>query len=360
MFSIYIFLIVAVFFAVLPSRAQELSASASSGRVEIRRDSIGQELQSSIWAAHVLRRTPKDKAILGLHFPDRQIPVMMVAKSQRLRPVVEVRGTFQRPGWRLFVQGENPVYATSNSSEFVFYAHLNGPLSAVDLVSRGPEGTEPQVEQIFIYAPQIRDLKVISAWNETMLSVGIAALQFTQSRLGDYSSVNGLFSARYLTPDRSENRWGLALGLDATVFTLVSIPARNAPQFLQMSADLTYTLQASHEFRTQALAGVHYMSLLANGSPYGFNNLVAPEWGVRVGWTKSPTSAWVLDLRMTSIKGLIDFSRRGVDVQIGWNRLLENLHRFEIGLGLNSLIFESTNGAVIQNSLGSVKFGYSF
>jgi hypothetical protein len=313
------------------------------------------------WTADLIRSVPPPEQIVGLRLIDKKLSVTLLPKNGKLRPSVEVRGSFDHPGWALFI-GKTRLIApqTSGNQNFSVVAYLNGRTSDVTWTAKGPKGEEV-IEKIVLLAPEAQEFRIGPQWGEASVFLGLASFHFFQTQFGSYDSSAGLFAVRYDTT-KGVSPYGLTADIDLTYFTLVSKPAKYTPTTLAASVDATY--RPSWNFKDGSIqptfqVGLHYASMLANGFPYGFSNLIAPEFGLRVMVDVTPERSWLYQVRYVPIAGIFSLSEADLDLTVGWITTLENHHRVEVDLGYWKLGYKPEPSTVITNRLLYIRVGYS-
>jgi hypothetical protein len=314
--------------------------------------------QRTKWVAHLLRRKKNIAQIHNLEFLKTQFPVTLSVVEGTLRPVVEIHGRYERPGWEL-LDPAGRALTNPQQKEFSFFAFLNGRINNFQISARGPSGAL-ESEDIYLFAPDAQEFRMDSPWSSLVLSLGFAGFSYYQTGFGDYKSATGAVSARF-SPQLPDSRWGFYTSLDMTVFTLYSSPVTRSPQLIEGKLDGTMTLNPDSEGRWtwSALLGGNYLTLLSNGSPFGFANLVAPEFGVRVRFAKNTLTSVVGDLRYIPLSNWPNFSQHGVDCSLIYSRTLINLHTLEASLGYSAFSYEANSSTVVKTLLGTFKIGYS-
>ncbi len=317
--------------------------------------------RKTAWTAHLLRRTPENLRLKTLEFPETKINVLIIARNDSLRPLVEVNGVYNRPGWVLFAQNV-PVSQAATGSQFKFYAFLTARINEVVLTSRGPNG-ELEEERIYLFAPEAQEFQLVSPWNAVTLAAGVSSIDYFQERFGNYLAYTGTLSARYSTFD-GPRQLGLYAGLDLTTVTLASQPVDRGPQFLDLRIDGTVTMpfNPQYSFKVQGLFGLNYLTMFANGSPFGFSDLLAPELGFRGRYILTATEAMIADLRYSFLGNLNadnPFADGGLLFAFTWSRTLLNSHRLDFGVNYSFQSYHPEPATRIQFSVLTFSVGYS-
>jgi hypothetical protein len=311
------------------------------------------------WIAHVLRRTPTNLRLKTLDFPETKLPVLLIARPGNLRPLVEVRGKYNRKGWTLFAQGV-AVSQSAGQSDFKFHAFLNGRINEVVLTTRGPNG-EFEEERIYLFAPEAQEFSLISPWNAVVIAAGPSAIDYFQTGFGNYLAYTGSVSARYATFD-GPKQLGLYASFDFTALTFASQPIDRGPQFIEGKLDATITVpfDPQQSYKSQILLGGTYVTMLSNGSPFGFSNLLSPEVGLRTRFILDPVDAVITDFRYVALgTSLGAFNENGFLINLTWSRTLMNSHRAELGLNYSSYSYHPETNATVRFNIISLLLGYS-
>ena len=342
----------------LPVWAETDSTSTPSSASTDDKNDTAQAAQRTLWSAYILRRKTGEAVIEGLRVPARKIPVVLVSKEGRLRPVIEIKGIYDRKGWKLFVQNY-PLRTSDDVNDFKTFAYLNAKINQVALTAKGPNG-EVENETIYVYAPDAQEFEVVSNWDRVILTAGPSILSYSQTGYGNLTALTAAVSAQYATPPDRASRWGLFASADFTsLLFMANRPIDSSPDMLQIKGDALYRLTSEkpHFWHIQALAGISYLTMFANGSPFGFSNLIVPEVGFRSRYLLSSKTALVGEVRALPIRGL--FSQRGYDLYLGWSHILTNFHRFEMGISVSDYYYASDSNTNIQYDLVTLKLGYT-
>lgn len=315
-------------------------------------------VRKTSWIAHLLRRTPDNLKLKTLEFSETQIPVLLIARPGNLRPLVEVKGKFGRPGWTLYAQN-SPVAQASGSNDFKFYAFLNGRINEVVLNTKGPNG-ELEEERVYLFAPEAQEFTLVSPWNSLVISAGFSSVDYTQTGFGNYLAYTGSLSARYSTFD-APTQLSYYGSLDFTALTLASQPRQSNPQFVEARLDAAWMLPfaPNQSWKTQVLAGGFYSTMLSNGSVIGFSNLLAPEIGLRTRYILSPFDALISDFRFVMLSSNFDFVDRGFLASLTFSRNLINSHRMELGFNYSNTSYQASDTARVSYGVLSLMLGYS-
>jgi hypothetical protein len=318
------------------------------------------EPKKANWSAEIIRKQTEEDGIQNLTFAQTKIPVTLMPSEEVLRPLVEIQGNYNRPGWRLFSLKDLLIESHPGKTEFKLYAYLNSKSNQISLTAQGPDG-ETETEKVVIFAPEAQEYRIASPWGELLFSLGLSSLSYYQTGFGDFSSKTGIVSLTYTTP-----KWKLPLGvysqLKTTQLTLSANPSNYGPQIIAGKLDATYLLppKPTHKVHTRLVAGLTYLTLLSNGSPFGFANLIAPEFGARAFYPlKKKDSGFTGDLRIAPLGSLSGIAEYGIDLGLGWTTPLKNYHRIEVNLFYSDFAYQADSSTKIQTKLLSLTFGYT-
>ncbi|MBS1963526.1 MAG: hypothetical protein JST04_15025 [Bdellovibrionales bacterium] len=317
--------------------------------------------QIASWSAELIRTTDPAPAIPELVLFDKKLSVTLLPKNGKLRPSVDVRGAFDKPGWALYI-GQTKLMAPQQKGRqtFSIVAYLNGRTSDLTWTARGPNGEEIK-EKVVLLAPEAQEFRVGAVWGEASVFLGLTSFHYFQTQFGSFDSKTGMFGVRYDSP-RGSSKFGLATDVNLTYFTLQASPSRYGPQTLAASIDGTYrpnwTL-AQGRIQPTAELGFHYITMLSNGFPYGFSNLIAPEIGMKWQFDVNPKTGWLFQLRYVPIAGLFSASEAEMNLLLGRIWTLASSHRVELDLGYWKLGYKPVESTVITNRLLYIRIGYS-
>jgi hypothetical protein len=310
--------------------------------------------------AKVTRKAADDGGgITGLTLSQSQVPVSLKQNNGKLRPLVAIHGHFKRPGWKLFARKVPLLGKLADPTEFTLFLYMTARSSEITLVAEGPKG-ETENEDLVVTSPDAQEYRIGSQWGELVAFLGASIFSYNQTVLGDYVSKTGLLSFYYTTP-KWEWRLGAYSDMKATLWTVSATDSGYAPQLIQGKADATWYLNNNpHELvETSLILGVSYLTLLSNGSPFGFSNLIAPEIGLRSYYPLGFESGLIGDFRYAPINGFLGFTDHGWDLTLAWTTRLANLHRVEIDLCISRLSYHPDDATVVSPNLYSLRFGFS-
>jgi hypothetical protein len=307
------------------------------------------------WTAELFRETGSAPRIAGLIVDDSRVPITLLPKEGHLRPLIEIRGKLNRPGWDLAVEG-SPV--AIEDGRFAVHAFLKSRYAEISFAATGPRG-ERETERVIVLAPDAQEFRIAPAWGELLLSAGGVGIAYYQSGYGQFTSKAALLSAEYFSPPVGA-RWNLLASLGLTVGTF-SANAPYGPAWLAASVDAAYLLtpDGSSRFQLSGLGGIGYLTMFSNGSPFGFANLIAPQLGARASFALGGASQLVGELRFAPLGGIFDVKQRGVDGIFGWNVKLPNLHRLELDFGVSDWTYLPDGIHTLDTTLWIFRVGYS-
>lgn len=329
------------------------------GRGVYAEDTKTPSAQKANWVGHILRQPAPGAEIHGLDFYNDRVPVVLIPQNGKLRPLIELRGHFLRPGWVLHQPDGKPVSSAPDQipSDFAIYAYIRGKVNEVDLVAEGPK-KEIERERVFIFSPEAQEFEVVDSWDQFQLSTGITWFDYKQTNFGEYKSDNVLLSFQYKTPYK-KSKFGFLGRLDMTVISFASNSVANGPQLLEGKFLASYKINNSPISRwdTSLLFGASYATLFANGSPFGFRDLIAPDVGFSYKYYIDASTAWVGDVNFVSIGNLIKFDQFGFDARLARAKLLKSLHRLELGGGFATFRYDASQ--TVDTKLVFLTVGYS-
>ncbi len=314
--------------------------------------------------ASVVKWKSSDPGIQGLTLKIQGIPVALVEDKKSIRTYVTLIGAYNRPGWTLYA-GKDLILASQRSSDrFSYIAFLSYRRSGLVLTAVSPTGVI-ETSRLVVVTSTVKNFAIIQPGQKSSISVSLggASLSLFQTGYGNFSSTNIWIGVDYLSP-RSASRWGFAGGFDGTVAALTTTATGQSPQFLNGRANATYLLTpGSDRFTSHLLGGIGYLTMLSNGCPCGFTNLLTTEFGLRATWVIGPLDT--LGFRMhyialgSGLGGLLSFKEKYIDPTLSWSRKIQGLHSAELGLRLSDLNYfpiESTN---IHLKVLSLSLSYS-
>lgn len=334
-----------------------LLSSAAAAAPATEKEAPKEKTKKASWVAHILRQR-SESGIQNLSFETERVPVVLVAKNESLRPLVQLKGTYLRDGWQIFAQENKPLTMAEDKKTFTIFAYLNSQVNEVALTAKGPDGAIER-EVIYLFAPEAQEFQIVSGWDSIMVSLGIANFSYSQTNFGTFTSTTGVVGVTYLSPEKS-SRWGYYGNGDITVLTLDSSPISANPQVISARGDFTYRLPIyeTSQWRTRAAAGLYYITMQSNGSPFGFENLFAPDIGVRSQYFKNQRESYVIDFHYVPMESGIFGKQRAFQLGGYWNRTSASLKQWQLGLNYSSSHFESSDQNIEVDML-TLSLGYS-
>ncbi len=310
-----------------------------------------------VWTAHVLREKDPAKRLADLYIHEARLPVMLVARQGGFRTLVDVRGRFLRPGWTISVNNQ-PILPTTPEGDFSIPAYVYGKVSEFVIVANGPN-KESGSERIFIYAPEAREYKQYSPNDAILIGIGGGFMHYSQTGSVYFKALTGLVFGKLNYPT-TESRWGLFVGAEATGVTIAAAPIEVGPQLVRGKADLIYRKprKGLSRWRWEYLGGISYLTMITNGSPFGFSNLISPQFGVRGVYTAGPKTTMAIEFRYVPIKEPFKFENKGMDLEFTWSRILPNVHRLDIGFSYYNFNYHPSDDTRIDTGLLVYRIGY--
>lgn len=310
------------------------------------------QTQRALWFAHVLRQDKSGKVIKDLKIEITKIPVYLMARGNKVRPLVMVKMTYPEEQGELLVQPNVPLRKTKAPNERILYAYLRSPVSEVPLIVKKKNGN-PEKETLYLFAPEARQFKIENPFKTTFLKLGMAWAFYEQTSYGTFVSRSLAIGLRYLSPEKGQ-RWGLLGDIDLTVFTYDSSPEKLNPQFWEglLAATMKYKVFKGPKWRSRIFLGVNTIGVYDHGSPFGFSGLYGPTLGIRSefyvnGRTSlgfegyySGYSAEALKFRDRTVKlgGFLSFHR-------------DNLSQWIIGTSYSSSVFTAGTEAIDHEAI---------
>jgi len=309
------------------------------------------------WVAHVLRQKELPQ-IQGLTFADKKLVVRLIPTQSELRPLVELKGRFVRPGWTLQIYGKKPIASEKDPDDFSVFAYLNSQVNQVTFEAKGPEG-QVESETLYLFAPEAQEFQVVSTWESIILSAGAASFMYEQSFFGRFRSFSGLLRLNYETPTAS-SKWGAIAQAQMTVLSFASSPIQANPQVVDAHAAVSYRLGFGDQglFRHQIFLGGDYSAVFSNGSPFGFGGLMAPEIGWVTRYYEDSRNSYTGELRWVLFRDSSLGEQRAIHGGLTWSQTLKSLRRRNLGLSVYDSMFVS-EGQKIRVNLISIQLGFS-
>jgi hypothetical protein len=310
-----------------------------------------------VWTAHILREKDAAKRIPDLYIHESKLPVVLVAREGGFRSLVDVRGRFNKPGWSLAV-GAEAIRPLTPEGDFSIPVYVYGKVSEIVVTASGP-GQEKVTERIYVYAPEAKEFKQVSPNDAILIGIGGGFMHYSQTHSVYFKSLTGLVYGKPNWPS-AESRYGLFVGAEATGVTVAAAPIEVGPQLVRGKADLVYRKSKKRlsRWRWEYLGGLSYLTMITNGSPFGFSNLISVEAGARAVYTAGPKTTMSLEFRYIPIKEPLKFENKGMDLEFTWSRILPNVHRLEIGFSYYNFNYHPSEGTRIDTGLLVYRLGY--
>lgn len=320
-----------------------------------------QKLKKTLWTATINRSLNLKNSIEGFKLISNKIPISLVGKDSKLRPIVEIRAQFNHPGWILKYQNNSPVYIDPKTSEIIIFAYLNGKVNELTLKAVSSTG-HVESEQLIILAPEAQEFQVVSPWNAVKLYTGSSYFSFGQTGFGSFTAISGDLGIEYKYPYK-ETHFGILANLNLTALTFTSTSSIHSPQIINGHFDVSYDLNffppnySNTMWKTQIIFGGFYSSMFSNGSNFGFSNLIGGEGGLLIQFVKSPQSTIDFSFRLTPLSTTL--SERSYEFITSYSWLLTSLHRCELGIAYTDLNYKPQSDTNIQLSSLLLLIGYS-
>jgi hypothetical protein len=310
-----------------------------------------------VWTAHILREKDANLRLPDLYIHEAKVPIMLVAREGGFRSLVDVRGRFNRPGWMLYV-GKEPVRITTPEGDFSVPSYVFGKVSEVAFTAVGPN-KQTSTERVFIYAPEAKEFKQVSPFDAILIGIGGGFLHYSQTGSVYFKSLTGLVYGKLNWPN-TEAKYSVLVGAEATGVTLAAAPIEVGPQLVRGKVDFVYRRPKNSlsRWRMEYLLGLSYLTMISNGSPFGFSNLIAFQGGVRAHYTAGPKTSITLEARYIPIKEPFGFENKGMDLEFTWSRILPNVHRFDLGFSYYNFNYHPEDGTRINTGLLVYRVGY--
>jgi hypothetical protein len=317
--------------------------------------------ENTTWSARI-ESDPEGKKIQGLVLPEGSLPVKLIPKDGKLRPFVELKGRFNRPGWKLLIDapGKPVELPLKPDGSFTFYAILKARYSDIPFRAAGP-GSEPaEFQPIKIYSPNAQEYRIGASLGEFSLAIGAGAFSYFQTGFGSFSSKNIMQEIGYISPSFM-SRFGLAASFRSPLWTISSAPIDASPDLLKVNAELSYQMRPARAqpLTVYARAGGAYLTLLSYSNAFGFENLIAPSLGASAIWNENADEDYVALLRYTPLGSFLG-PEWGIDFSLGYKWRLQNLHSMRVDLAYSGFRYYPVPGAQVRSSLYALMFSYIF
>ncbi len=332
-----------------------LVASFSYGADEV----PNTDSDSSKWMADIIR-SKSETRIDNLILTNKKVQVSLLKDGEKFRPSVEIFFEFKSPGWKLFVQGVHPAIHVANNLKYKISVYLNGRVNEVLLVAKGPNGAV-QSEKFFIFSSKAQELSIVSPLEAIKVSAGSSYLSYKQSNYDRFESWSGIISVTVQSDER-DRTFGFYSNLNLTALTVTSNQENYGPQIGHGILAGSYFFPENYEsrWRHQMQMGIEYLTLLSNGSPFGFSNLIFPSIGYGARNVVDSKLDYFYKINFAPLKSSFDLSQKYLEIAVYRCLILENFHRGEIGIRYSNLTY-STRAGDIPVNMTTVSFliGYT-
>lgn len=294
------------------------------------------KLKKMLWVAHLLREKKSKKVITNLNIEVNQLPVYLVPQGDLLKPLVQFKLSYLRPGWKLYLDGKEAVRVTDVlTGEHGMTAYLKSRTSTVELSAVGPNG-ETETETLFIFAPEAREYKMGSLLDSILFTIGHSYLAYRQTSFGTFVSQALLVGAKYISPENGKKLRYFGDGF-LTIYTYTSSPIKENPQFFEARGGVSYlvNLSPNPQYRTRFTLGVSTINLFSLGSPFGFSGLYGMNLGVRTEFYESAQKSYSGEFQITPYDGNL-FEQRSIKLSVFYTKNLESLRRLQYGISYSN------------------------
>lgn len=313
--------------------------------------------QAMPWVAHILR-TKDTERIPGLSIPQNRLPVLLVPQNGDLRPLVEVKLKFDRPGWELLAPNGKKIKAMKDSDFLALYAFLNSQVNELSLISKNTEG-EALTETLYLFAPEVQEFEIVSPWSSLYANIGMGQLTYKQTRFGSLVWKGVTAGIGYNTQEGS-SPFDYHFYTRITVLSLETTPIAANPQYINGHAHVSYRLPWGEQtrWRYYGFAGIGYYNLNSFGSPFGFSGLFAPQLAFRAKHFLTTKSAFLYDVKLTPFENIDLNDARGVELSWTWSKTLKSFRRQDVSIRYDNTRFRAS-GQQIGIEYVSINLGYS-
>lgn len=300
--------------------------------------------------------------IKGLSILASELTLFFVPKSDNLKSYVDLPLKFVNPGWKLMAEKKVLLEANTTTDSISIPIYLKPKMNYFILTAIGPNA-EKEIENIYIFSPEdyVRSKSKL-IWDKLLLSGGLAYLDYYQGGTGSYKSLTGLVSFEYATAPQFNPGLSYYFNVDLASPTVWETPVKAGSQLIEGKMDVGYFLltDKTKSWRHQILAGGSYLTLFANSGPFGFANLIAPEFGYRVHYMLNDDAAFIFDFRYVALALPTKFDTYGINLNTAYTFKFSNNHRGQIGADLFAYQFSPLENRAVRPQMFKLKFGYSF
>jgi hypothetical protein len=327
---------------------------------EDKKDNINKsqlDKQKVSWVAHVLRQKDQ-KTINEVEITETRLPVILVPEKGDLRPLVELKLKLNTDNISLFTPGKRKVKRSKDGQYFVIHAFLNSQVSELTLISEDRDGNT-QEEIIYIFAPEAQEFEVIAPWNSLSAYIGLANLAYSQSLFGTLSWRSAAIGLGYSSQE-GLSPWGLNAHIDMTALTFDSQPIAANPQLINGRFNISYRIpfREKTRWRYYTHLGVGYLSLVSNGSPFGFTGIYYPDIALRAKNFINTHNLFQYEVRLNPLDNMTFSRQRGIQLSWAWSRTLKSSRRQDLIIKYGHTHFTSSSQN-LETEFLMLSLGYS-
>jgi len=289
------------------------------------------ELKQTTWLAQVIRVKSESNNIASLVFEQEKNPVFLVRDETRFRPLVSLRGVIKgfSKGQQLVLENKYNIPVNEKTGFFNINVYLTSKKNEINLILRSAD--KVAIEKVFLVAPDAEEYNVSSPWDSIRVLLGTTYFYYNQTGYSPFYSWVGNFALRYHSPEKI-GYFGFNSDLDLAIVTFKSNQNNYAPQVGQLRLEVMYFDEWTKDpqYKIHYLLGGSYLTMLSNGATFGFKNLVAPDFGVRIRHITSEHSDLAATLRLSLMDTKLQ--DRGIELELSSGFIFKNSHRGELGL----------------------------
>ena len=289
------------------------------------------DLKQTTWLAQVIRVKSADNNIPGLVFEQERNAVFLVRDEARFRPLVSLRGVIKgfAKGSQFVLENKFRIPVDEKTGFFSINVYLTSKKNEINLILRS--GDKVSTEKVFLVAPEAEEYNVTSPWDSVRVLLGTTYFYYNQTGYSPFYSWVGNFALRYHSPEKI-GYFGFNTDLDLAIVTFKSNQNDYAPQVGQLRLEVMYFDEWAQDpqYKIHYLLGGSYLTMLSNGAAFGFKNLIAPDFGVRVRRITGEQSDLAATLRLSLMDTKL--KDRGVELELSSGFIFKNSHRGELGV----------------------------
>ena len=306
----------------------------------------------------MLRAPDHEQQISSLELAQPSFPITFSQKSGKLKPFIQIKGTLNVPGTKLYVEDQNKRYPIVANPQFLLSVFLNSAENELKLLVELPDGTQEK-EKLTIIAPKVQEIRFTNSWGKFNLYLGSANLKYSQTRYGEFASTNMMLGFAYQS-EPIFKVFQFHTTLDATFWTLHATPVNSSPQMLRANVFGTFSAASnSKKIHYKPLLGIQYLTIISNASQFGFSSLISPEIGLNATYDLNPKELILFHFIYIPLGSFLSTSEIGYDFSVGYSRLLENRHYIEFILGNTNDRYQATQISTVSAGYLYFKIGYS-